>query len=580
MRASEHDPVAAADLAQFRRDSWEKSTPAHDLVPQPGDPVLKSVADVVGSPLTPHATPAAARAPRFDLDALIPDRIGYLRNYLKALSRSTQTPPEMVASLGMGVASGAVCNVARVRGHGDHVEPAPIWVLVLCEPATRKSAVVSELVAPVLVWEKRRAGELGPTIAAAAQRRRIDERRLKALEDAAVKTDDPQRAAAAVEEAVRLAQEIQAEPIPAPPVLLASEPTPEALSQQMAANHGRALLASAEADVLDIVQGRYSGARNYGILLKGHAGDPVRAQRVGRPGDTIDHPALAVAMCVQPQAVRELWADVNAAGRGLLARFAVILPEDRIGFRDVRPPGVAEPVRAEWRAAIDRLLTFEPSDEPLTVGLDKGADALYYDFQRRTESALGVGDLAERQAWGGKLCGLVLRVALTLHALETWATTGRPNDFPEIDRVTMAAAIAWGDYLAAAELHARERLSESEKDRDARQLVEWIGRKGKDREPGTTTVRELTRGPRELRDDSERAKQALDGLVARGVGRWEVDDHAGGRGRPVDRFRLLPPAYDTGDGDTNGNHAKDRGISVAVAIVPTSTSAGDGLGQL
>jgi hypothetical protein len=515
--------------------------------------------------------------PRFDLDAVIPNRAAHARDYLAALSRSTQTPIEMPALLGLAIASAAVCNVARVRGHGDHVEPAQLWGLVLCEPAVRKSAVLSELLAPIVAWEKRQAEELGPVIAAAAQRRKIEEKRLKTIEEKAARCDEPHRVDNLTDEAVRLAQAMQAEPIPTPPVLLASEPTPEALSRQMGANHGRALLASAEADALDIVQGRYSGARNYGILLKGHAGDAVRAQRVGRPGDTIDHPALAVALCVQPQAVRELWADPHAEGRGLLARFAVILPRDRIGYRDVRPPCVPASARAQWRAAIDRLLTFEPSDSPVVVRLGADADDLYHNFQKRTEVALGVGDLAERRAWGGKVCGLALRIALTLHALQTWALSGGPDDFPTIDAETMRAAIAWADYLAAAERYARELLGESDAGREQRRLVEWIERRG-----GTTTVRDLTRGPREYRDANDpkaTAEKALGDLVAAGVGLWEVDQHGGGRGRPAERFRLLSRGGDSGDGDENCKIAGDRGISVTVATVVKPTDAGDGWGE-
>ena len=106
----------------------------------------------------------------------------------------------------------------------------------------------------------------GRRIAAAVQRRKIEEKRLKSIEDNAARNADPQRAASLTDEAVRLAQAMHADPIPTAPVLLACEPTPEALARQMVANCGRALLASAEADALDTVQGRYSGKRNYASL--------------------------------------------------------------------------------------------------------------------------------------------------------------------------------------------------------------------------------------------------------------------------------------------------------------------------
>lgn len=491
--------------------------------------------------------------PVLDLDAVFPHEAAYAREYLRAVSQSSQTPIEMPALLALAIASATLCNVVRVRGHGDHVEPAQLWGLVLCEPAVRKSAVLSELLAPIVAWEKAQAQEFAPLIAEALQRRKIDEKRLKAVEDNAARQADKLKAAGLTEEAVRLAQSLDASPIPVAPVLLASEPTPEALSRQMASNHGRALLASAEADALDIVQGRYSGSRNYGILLKGHAGDPVRAPRVGRPGDTIDHPALAVALCVQPQAVRDLWADPHAEGRGLLARFAVVEPPDLIGFREVRPPAVPAALRARWRAGIERLLAFKPSDTPTTVTLSPGADGIFHEFQKRTESSLGVGDLADRRAWGGKLCGLALRIALTLHALRTWALSGEPADFPTIDGDTMRSAIAWGDYLASAEHHAKSRLAESEQERETRTLVEWIRRGGKDRDRGTVTANELAHGMRKYRRKPDVAERDLSALVEAGIGRWEPDIHGPKGGRPTRRFRLVSTVTVTETPKTAGN---------------------------
>jgi putative DNA primase/helicase len=521
-------------------------------------------------PTSTDASSILLATPKFDLDALFPMNAAFARDYLAAVSQSTQTPIEMPALLALAIASAAVCNVALVRGHGDYKEPAQLWGLVLCEPAVRKSAVLSELLAPIVAWEKRQALELAPEIAAAIQRRKIDEKRLKSIEDHVARSKDPQQVASLTAEAVALAQAIQATPIPTPPVLLASEPTPEALCRQMVHNYGRALLASAEADALDIVQGRYSGSRNYGILLKGHAGDAVRAQRVGRPGDTIDHPALAVALCVQPQAVRELWADPHAEGRGLLARFAVILPRDRVGFRDVRPPRVPDLVRATWQAGIDRLLSFEPHDSPVVVRLSTESDALYHEFQKRTEAALGAGDLAERRAWGGKLCGLTLRIALTLHALQNWAHVGKPEDFPEIDAATMQSAIAWADYLAAAERYARELLRETDEERETRLLVDWIEHRG-----GRVTVRDLTHGMRAYRGNPKGAEQALMALVEAGRGCWETDDHGSKGGRPVQRFRLITTVTVT---ETSANTKKDMGSGDG-DTGHTPLSAQDGWGE-
>jgi predicted ArsR family transcriptional regulator len=143
-----------------------------------------------------------------------------------------------------------------------------------------------------------------------------------------------------------------------------------------------------------------------------------------------------------------------------------------------------------------------------------------------------------------------------------------------VDAQSVAAGVALVRWFGEEARRVYATLGETDEDRDARRLVEWIERKG-----GTVTVRDLTRGPREYRNDPERAREALSKLVAAGVGRWEVDDHAGGRGRPADRFRLLSRGGDTGDGDTNSNNAEDHGISVAVATVASPTDAGDGWGE-
>lgn len=507
-------------------------------------------------------------APRLDLPAVFPESAEAVSDYFKALAESTQTPVEMVALLGLAVASAGVCGVAEVRGHGDHVEPAPLWSLVLSDPGTRKSAVLAALQAPVLAWESELAEAMRPVVAEADQKRKIAMKRLGKLEDDAARGKDRSEVSRLTADAVALRREVEAEPVPVLPKLLACEPTPEALAQQMAANHGRALLASAEADALDIIQGRYSGGANFGLWLKAHAGDAVRITRVGRPADTIDRPTLALALCVQPEAVRSLWADRHAEGRGLLARFMLSAPPDLVGRRNPRPAPVPASLRAGWDAAVRRLLSFEPKGEPVIVGLSPEADVIYYTFQQRIERELGGGILADRRAWGGKLVGLALRIALTLHAMATWgAMSGRPEDHPTIDAATMTAAIAWADYLMAAERHAVGMLAEDEAAQARRRLIDFIQRKG-----GSVTARDLAHGLRDFRSDTPAAEAALGELVEAGLGAWEPV--AGAPGRPTRRFLLRAVSEQTPVTETPGVHEDSR-VSVTVTAGGADPDGGD-----
>lgn len=546
--------AGAAEVRVVRLvEHWPGLPPRGDIVDvldiEGGDKeVLHAKIDALSAAVEPVESEESSGEPvghpPFVPSACFPAEMSEVADFFADLARSTQTPPEMAALLGLAVASGCICNVACVRGYGDHTEPAPVWALVLSDPGTRKSAVLSELLRPILKWESERARDAKPEIGAAAHKRRLAEKRLRTLEDEISGAVESNGRTRLEEDAIRLAQETESMPKPTAPVLLASEPTPEALARQMKENHGRALLASAEGDALDIIQGRYSGVKNYGVLLKGHAGDPIRAQRVGRPSDVIDRPALAVALCVQQAAVEQVWSDPQAEGRGLLARFAIIAPPDLVGSRDVRPDPIRASARAAWHSAIARLLSLppcgDPDSEPLVVNLSPEADRLYHAFQIRVESSLASGDLAERREWGSKLCGLVLRIALTLHALSTWARGGSLADFKTISAETMRAAIAWADYLAAAERHARRSIAEPTEQRVIRRRVTLIRERG-----GSVSIRDWQRA-RSL-DRASDAQAELEALVKAGHGGWFNPAPAPSGGRPSRQFvlRTSAPTSDT-----------------------------------
>lgn len=482
----------------------------------------------------PKAEIAAPEPPIFDAGELFPPGTEVLSRFVCEVARATQTPAEMPAMMALGLLSGCISNVAIVHAYGDHTEPAPVWMLCVAKPGARKTQVFRELEAPISKWQVDEAERLGPEIVTAEQEMRIRKARLVHLQGLAAKEKDGGKATAYAREAIELAHEIAENPVPTAPVLLASDSTPESLAQQMGANHGRAIIATAENDAFDKMLGLYTGGqKNFGIYLKGHGGDSVRISRVGREGDTIERPALALAMLCQPDAVRDMWTDPQAKGRGLLARFAVCLPEDLVGDREPRTEGVDPDVREQYGAAVRGLLSIPVPEQPHVVRLDVEADALLHDFQREVEHRLGYADLADRREWGGKLVGMCLRIALSLHAYATWGRTGRVCSTP-INAATMAASIAWGRFFADAELHARtEILSEVANPVPHKDLLAWL-RKQHDQQ---ATAREVSRGLAAFqgRGGADRSRNALRQLKAAGHGEWvPVSD-----GKTM-AFRLFP----------------------------------------
>lgn len=71
--------------------------------------------------------------------------------------------------------------------------------------------------------------------------------------------------------------------VPVLPRLVADDVTPEAVASLLAEQGGRLAVLSAEGGILATLAGRYSGAPNLEVFLKGHAGDLLRVDRKGRP---------------------------------------------------------------------------------------------------------------------------------------------------------------------------------------------------------------------------------------------------------------------------------------------------------
>ena len=52
-----------------------------------------------------------------------------------------------------------------------------------------------------------------------------------------------------------------------------------------------AVMSAEGGDVFDQMGGRYQRMPNFGVYLKGHAGDTLRVDRVHRPAEYVEQPA-------------------------------------------------------------------------------------------------------------------------------------------------------------------------------------------------------------------------------------------------------------------------------------------------
>lgn len=418
--------------------------------------------------------------PPFPLREAFPPGTEAIRDFVEALAESLQVPIDLPAMLLLPVVSVSIAQNAEIEVREDWREIAALWTLSLMESGERKSATFGRMIAPLQKWEKDEGLRLDPLIRKQREAKEVRERKLAKLRSAIADGTSPE----GEKELDELLREERDDKPLSKPLILASDTTTEALASLLSANQERAIIASPEADAIDVLLGRYSdkGSANMGIWLKGHAGDPERIVRRGREPEYLRRPALSVALAVQPASVRSLFHSDQARGRGLLARLLACAPSSRIGQRKTGGQAIPIPpeLAAQYDAIIARLLRIPIDSErgPVIVRLTSEAHDRFAQFEADIERMLAAdGELSDRRDWGGKLAGHIARIALALHALERWGLRESIIDPQErISLATMEAALAWAPYLMAQERIVARIVGSDPSEGIAARVLVWIAR--------------------------------------------------------------------------------------------------------
>ncbi|MET7603934.1 YfjI family protein [Streptomyces avermitilis] len=370
----------------------------------------------------------------------------WVREFVTAVAEETQTPVDLAGSIALSVLATAAGGRSVVHVRGNWREPTNLYTVVALPPANRKSAVFALLSNPLYEAEKQLKAAMKPVIVEAEVTARLAK---EAADKAAAKaaSADGDKRGEMVATAVGLAQTADALAVPAEPVLLADDSTPETVTSLMAEQGGRLSVMSAEGGIFDIIAGRYSGAPNMEVFLKGHAGDRLRVNRQTRR-EYIDAPALTIGLAVQPDVLRDIGKVKGFEGRGLLARFLYSLPVSTVGYRKVVTDPVPETTVATYtERVIDLTLSLAEWTDPAVIQLRPEADAALIAYQDRIETNLKPrgGHLSHISNWAGKLAGATARMAALLHLAEHLGE-GYAHPVPE---ATMRAAIELGEYYTA-----------------------------------------------------------------------------------------------------------------------------------
>lgn len=272
-----------ADLARF--DAITEGAEVAPPAPEWPDPIL----------------PGTVRTPAIPADVL-PTWLGEMA---QAVSDATQTPSALATMAALAVLATVLQRRFEVAPFSDgYVEPLSIWTLSASPSGTRKSAVLSAMLGPLVHWEKLLRDRMRPEIARVNAARAVAKKRIeRLLVDAAKAKEASERAAIQAEierEEMEMPDELLA------PRLFSADTTAERL-QALLVEHGeRMAVLSDEAGIFLIMAGIYNGgAANIDVFLQGHAGTPMRVDRAGRSAH-VDKPALSFGLLLQPDVLAEV----------------------------------------------------------------------------------------------------------------------------------------------------------------------------------------------------------------------------------------------------------------------------------
>jgi replicative DNA helicase len=461
----------------------------------------------------------------------------WLKDFVEAEAIATQTPVDLAAMLALGVGGLACAKAVEVEPWEGWREPVNLFTATAMLPGSRKSAVFSDIMAPVEEFEAQRVEKMMPEIEEQQIKVKIREGRLQKAEKVAANATDEDLDSRTAE-AQRAAQDLASIKVPALPRLLADDASPERLATLLRDHGGRMALASPEGDVFEMMAGRYSQSMpNLGVYLKGHAGDTIRVDRVSRAPEFVKRPALTLALAVQPDVLRGLANRPGFRGRGLLGRFLYSLPPNLLGSRKTDSDPVPSFIKATYTTNVKKLLelgTGEPVPEegiePKTLRMTPEAQRKMRDFAAWIEPQLAEhGDLGSMTDWAGKLAGAVARIAGVLHCIEHASSEpGQRTPWDEdINDQTVDHAIEIGGYLIS---HARAAYAEMGNDpevEEAKYVLRWIERKGID----TFSKRDAFEGTKGRFRQVTALEPALDVLIAHGYIRTMERPERSGPGR-------------------------------------------------
>ena len=465
---------------------------------------------------------------------------GFLGDYCRAVSETTQTPPGLAAMMGISVVSACVQKRFEVSPYEGYVEPINVWTCSGSEPGTRKTAIKNMLTLPMTQWEKEKADEMKLDIQKVKHTREINQKRIDQLKAKASKPETEQVEREAYKNQILEIENSTPEDLLSPR-LWTDDVTPERLQDLLCDHNERMSLISDEGGTFEVMAGLYNNGRsNVNVFLQAHAGSPIRVDRQGR-FVTMNKPALTFGLTVQPQVIADL-AQGNKArfrGNGLLARFLYCMPKSTVGHRDVTLRiSIPETIKTAYYDGIFKLLNIPPvydiqgCEQARILTLHPEALTEWQRFSGYIESKQGEnGEFFSFQDWTSKLPGAALRIAGLFHVIEHGEKT------PIIMPNTIERALDLSQLLISHARAAFDLMGSEQAVSDAKIIFTWLTGFTQDR----FTQREALKKHEGRFKRLERLKKGLDVLTERHIISTPQTTATGDKGGRPGTYYLINP---------------------------------------
>ncbi|MFN7020400.1 MAG: DUF3987 domain-containing protein [Phycisphaerales bacterium] len=528
--------AGAADIARLIEEAQPYVAPRPEV---PATPQRPPVPEFV--PVPTEALPKAAA------------------DLVRAGASSLQVDPAMLGPLALAAMCAAIGNSRTIALHASWHEPAVLWVTVVAPSGSGKSPALELVTRPA---ERRDAEALRAHREALKQHAAevaLHEKAMRAWERGSGKGNLTATPPAAPE-------------APVCERFVTSDVTFEGLAAMLAASPRGMLLACDElAAWLNF--GRYSAnggraASEAARWLPMHRAQPLKVDRKTAPPIRVERAALTVSGLVQPGVFAAALTSTDFDS-GLVARLLLSMPP--IPTRRWQPGGISPMVERAYCAMLEKLYALDmPEDEhgtplPRALALDEQASHLWASFYNELNADMACQDERAR-AMMSKVEACCARLALVIHLGRVAGGEDAPAKV--IDAESMRRGILLANWFRREAERVYARLAEGDDDREARQLLDLVRRKG-----GSISGRELVQSSRAFRTVKD-AEAALSRLVDAGHGTWLTPPQRG-PGAPKARRFVLPdvsgdPVY------RNPTGGATAGDSVCVDGVDTSNTGTEG----